>query len=263
MSTVRTILAKEWAEVGRNKLVLSVVLIMPLVITAIPVVMLAVMSRIGVNQADYDQLAPVLNNPMLAGMTPVEAMQSVLGSNMLVLFLVMPVMVPVTIATHSIVGEKLTHSLEPLLATPITTLELLVGKGLAAAVPGIATVWASYAMFLAGASVFSVSDRVFLIFINPMWLVALLVLAPLLTIMAVSVGIIVSSRATDAAAAQQLGSLVVLPLMLLLIGALTGVIQLSGAVFWIAAFLVVSADAALVYLGVKLFQRETILTGWK
>lgn len=262
MNAVKTIIGKEWAEVRRNKLVLSVVLIMPIVITAIPVVLLAVMSRIGVSKADYDQLGPLLDNPMFAGMTPVEGMQSVLASNILVVFLIMPVMVPVTIATYSIVGEKLTHSLEPLLATPITTTELLVGKGIAAAVPGIVTVWASYAVFLAGARVFSVSDRVFMIFLNPMWLVALLVLAPLLTVMAVSVGIIVSSRAADPSAAQQLGSLVVLPLMLLLVGTVTGLVQLSGAVFWVAALLVAVADAALVHLGVRLFQRETILTRW-
>jgi ABC-2 type transport system permease protein len=96
-----------------------------------------------------------------------------------------------------------------------------------------------------------------------MWLVALPVLAPLLTVMAVSAGIIVSSRAADAASAQQLGSLVVLPLMLLLVGALTGFIQLSGAVFWLAALVVAVADAALLRIAVSMFQRETILTRWK
>ncbi len=263
MSTVRIIVAKEWAELRRNKLVLSVVVMMPLVVTAIPVVTLAVMSRLGVSRADYDQLGPLLDNPVFAGMSPVEAMQSVLASNMLVLFLIMPVIVPVTIATNSIVGEKLTRSLEPLLATPISTTELLVGKGIAAAAPGIGTVWASYAVFLLGARLFSVSDRVFQLFVDPMWLVALLVLAPLLTVMAVSAGIIVSSRAADAASAQQLGSLVVLPLMLLLVGALTGFIQLSGAVFWLAALVVAVTDAALLRTAVSMFQRETILTRWK
>lgn len=263
MSAIATLVGKEWAEIRRNRLVLSVVVIMPLVITAIPVGALALMSRLGVSAADYEQLGPLLNNPMFAGMSAVEAMQAVLASNMLVLFLIMPVIVPVTIATNSIVGEKLTRSLEPLLATPISTTELLVGKGIAAAAPGVATVWASYAVFLAGARVFSVSDRVFGLFIDPMWLVALLVLAPLLTVMAVSAGIIVSSRAGDAASAQQLGSLVVLPLMLLLIGALTGVVQLSGTVFWIAAVVVAMIDAALLRVAVGTFERETILTRWK
>ena len=60
----------------------------------------------------------------------------------------MPLMVPVTIAAYSIVGEKITRSLEPLLATPVTTTELLLGKGLAAALPGVGTAWACYGIFL-------------------------------------------------------------------------------------------------------------------
>ena len=72
----------------------------------------------------------MLSNPIFAGLTPVEAMQSVMASNFMVLFLMMPLMVPVTIAAYSIVGEKVTHSLEPLLATPITTTQLLLGQGI-------------------------------------------------------------------------------------------------------------------------------------
>ena len=114
------------------------------------------------------------------------------------------------------------------LATPISTPALLGGKALAAAIPGVLTAWASYVLFLIGARVFSVSDRVFSIFVDPMWLVALLLLAPLLTVMAVGVGIIVSSRTTDPRAAEQLGSFVVLPLILLVIGVMTGFLQLSA-----------------------------------
>ena len=75
---------------------------------------------------------------------------------------------------------------------------------------------------------------------------AMLVLAPL-TVLAVSAAIIVSSRASDPAAAQQVG----------------GLAQLSGTVFWIAAALVAAVDAVLLRLGVQLFQRESILTRWK
>ena len=41
MNAVMTVIKKEWAEVRRNKLVLSVVLFVPLLMTAIPLVMLA------------------------------------------------------------------------------------------------------------------------------------------------------------------------------------------------------------------------------
>jgi ABC-2 type transport system permease protein len=263
MNAIRTIVKKEWAEVRKNKLVLSVVLFIPLLMTLIPLVMMAIMGRVGVSQADYEEMAAMLRNPIFAGLDPREAIQSVLASNFLVLFLMMPLMVPVTIAAYSIVGEKVTRSLEPLLATPTTTTQLLIGKGLAAALPGILTAWVSYGLFLIGARIFAVSDRVFNIFVNPMWLIAMLVLAPLLTVMAVFVGIIVSSRTSDPRAAEQLGSLIILPLMVLFIGPMAGFIQLNSTTFWISALIALVADVILVYLGVKLFQRETILTRWK
>jgi ABC-2 type transport system permease protein len=81
--------------------------------------------------------------------------------------------------------------------------------------------------------------------------------------MAVNVGIIVSSRTSDPRAAEQLGSLIILPLMVLFIGPLAGFIQLNAMTFWVSAAIALAADVVLVYLGVKLFQRETILTRWK
>lgn len=263
MNHIRTIIAREWAEIRRNKLVLSVVVFVPLLMAAIPTVMLIIMSRVPMKQSDLEELGRMLNNPLFSGMSPAEAMQAAMASSYLVLFLMMPLMVPVTIAAYSIVGEKMTRSLEPLLATPVTTTELLLGKGLAAALPGIITAWAAYGIFLIFARIFTVSERVFRVFVDPMWLVAMFVLAPLLTVMAVSVGIIVSSRTSDPRAAEQLGSLVILPLMILFIGPLTGFIMLNSATFWISSLIVAVLNVGLVYLGVKLFQRETILTRWK
>ncbi|MGE5602893.1 MAG: ABC transporter permease subunit [Nitrososphaerales archaeon] len=263
MSAVGTIIKKEWMDVRKNKLVLYVVLFVPLLMTVIPLVMLGIMGRVGASQGDLEEMSMMLKNPLFQGLNPVEAVQSTMASNFLVLFLMMPLMVPVTIASYSIVGEKVMRSLEPLLATPVSTMKLLLGKGVAAALPGIVGAWMAYVVFLIGARFLVVSDRVYAIFLNPMWLVAMLVLAPLLTIMAVNVGIIVSSRTSDPRAAEQLGSLIILPLMVLFIGPLVGFIQLNVTTFLIAALIALLADAVLMFLGVKLFQRETILTRWK
>jgi ABC-2 type transport system permease protein len=263
MKQIRTIVAKEWADVLRNKMVFYVVVFVPLLLTAIPVVMLYILGHSPVNQSDYEEMRRMLQNPIFAGLMPAEAMQSALASNFLMLFLMMPLMVPVTIAAYSIVGEKVSRSLEPLLATPITTTQLLLGKGLAAALPGIVMAWLSYGVFLIFARFFSVSDRVFSVFVNPMWLVAMFVLAPLLTILAVNFGIIVSSRVNDPRAAEQLGALIILPLLVLLIGPLTGFIMLNSTTFWLSSAVVALLDVGLVYIGVALFQRETILTRWK
>ena len=263
MRQFRAVVRKEWADMIRNKLVFYVVIFVPLLMLAIPVVMLFVMSHTPVSAQDLEEIQGVLKNPIFAEMNSLEALQSVMASNMMVLFLMMPLMVPVTIAAYSIVGEKVTRSLEPLLATPITTTRLLLAKGFAAAVPGMGMTWVCYALFLVAARILAVSDRVFAVFVDPMWLVAMFVLAPLTTVMAVMVGIIVSSRASDPRAAEQLGSLILLPLMALFIGAMAGFIMLNTTTFWISSIIVAGVDIGLVYLGTALFQRETILTRWK
>ncbi len=263
MRAVRTIILKEWADVRRNKLVFSVIIGVPLLMVLIPVVMLFIMSRAPVDPHDLEGMGRMLQNTLFAGMEGREALQAVMSSNFMILFLMMPLMAPVTIAAYSIVGEKVTRSLEPLLATPVSTAQLLLGKGLAAALPGIGMTWFSYLLFLIFARLFAVSDRVFSVFVNPMWLIALLVLSPLLTVMAVNVGIIVSSRTSDPRAAEQLGSLIILPLMVLFIGVMAGFIMLSATTFWLSSLIVLVLDAGLLYLGVTLFQRETILTRWK
>jgi ABC-2 type transport system permease protein len=263
MRQFRAIVGKEWADMLRNRLVFYVVIFVPVLMVAIPIIMLFVMGRVPISEGDLREMERLIANPIFAGMNAVEIMQSIMASNMMVLFLMMPLMVPVTIAAYSVVGEKVTRSLEPLLATPITTARLLLAKGFAAAVPGIAMTWICYGVFLFAARLLAVSDRVFAVFVNPMWLVAMFILAPLLTIAAVMVGIIVSSRVSDPRAAEQLGSLIILPLMVLFIGMMAGFIMLNSTTFLISSAIVAIANVGLIYLGVALFQRETILTRWK
>ena len=96
-----------------------------------------------------------------------------------------------------------------------------------------------------------------------MWLIAMFVLAPLLTILAVNFAIIISSRTSDPRAAEQLGALIVLPLMILFIGAIAGFIALSSLTFWLTSAIVLLLNVVVAFLAVRLFQRETILTRWK
>jgi ABC-2 type transport system permease protein len=263
MKHILTIISKEWEEAVRNRLILYTVIFVPLIMLVIPLFMLFLMGRLGVSESDLQELGRVLNDPRFQGMDPVETMQSVMTGNMLTLFLMMPLLVPVTIASYSIVGEKVSRSLEPLLATPITTTELLLGKGLAAALPGVIMLWAAYGIFLVAAYFLAASPRVFSVFIDPMWVVAMFVLAPLLTILAVNLGIIISSRAGDPRSAEQMGAFVLLPLLILFIGGMSGLIALNQTTFWVTSAIIAVLDLVTLYFAVKLFQRETILTRWR
>jgi ABC-2 type transport system permease protein len=262
MERVRTLVDKEWAEAFKNKMVLGTVVFMPLIFMIIPLVQLALMRNIPASEMN-DAPPGIVALCQLQTFTPSECMQGFLANQFLLLFLLIPLAVPVTIASYSIVGEKSTRSLEPLLATPTSTTEIILGKAAASVVPAIGATWLAFVIFLVGARFFVVSDRVYALFTNPMWFVAMFLVAPLLTVLSVNVAIIISSRVNDPRAAEQIGMLVMLPLMLLFFGAIFGLIPLNITTMLLLALAALVLDIGLVVLGVKLFQRETILTRWK
>ena len=100
-------------------------------------------------------------------------------------------------------------------------------------------------------------------FADPMWLIAIFVVGPLLAVASVSFAVMISSRVNEPRVAEQLAGLVVLPLLLLFFGQVSGLILLnSRLVLWIAVGLLV-LDSGLLAFAVQLFQRESILTRWK
>ena len=262
MERIRTLVDKEWAEAFKNKMVLGTLVFMPILFMILPLLELAFMRNIPASELK-DVPPAIMAVCQLQNFTPSECMQGFLVNQFLLLFLLIPLAVPVTIASYSIVGEKSTRSLEPLLATPTSTTEIIMGKALASVIPAIGATWLAFVIFLIGARFFAASDRVYALFMNPMWFVAMLLVAPLFTVLSVNVAIIISSRVSDPRAAEQIGMLVMLPLMLLFFGAIFGVIPLNTTTMLLLGAVTLLVDGGLVALGVKLFQRETILTQWK
>lgn len=262
MERIKTLIDKEWAEAFKNKMVLGTVVAMPLLFMLIPLFQLALMRDIPASEMN-DAPAGILTQCQLQDFSPAECMQGFLVNEFLLLFLLIPLAVPVTIASYSIVGEKSTRSLEPLLATPTSTMEIIVGKGLASAIPAIGATWLAFFVFLIGARFFVVSDRVYALFMNPMWAVAMFIVAPLMTVFAVNIAIIISSRVNDPRAAEQLGMLVMLPILMIFFGSILGLFTLTTASMLLFGAITLLIDVGLVILGVKLFQRETILTQWR
>jgi ABC-2 type transport system permease protein len=196
-------------------------------------------------------------------MTGGECMQVYVVNQFLLLFMMMPVIIPVTIAAYSIVGEKATHSLEPLLATPITTSELLAGKSLAAALPAIFVGWAAFGLFALALPLIGVSGPVIGYITGPTWLLAILVVGPLMAIASVNFSLFVSSRVNDPRTAEQVASLLILPILGLIFAQLAGIIVINVLVMLSFIGGMILLDIGMIYLGATIFQRENILTRWK
>lgn len=270
LNPIWIVMQKEAATSLRSRMAVATLVITTLVFTLLPIGLIvatnllpaaALTKQNGLSDANLQSLRALY--PALAGLPKNQVIQGLLVSGMQPLFLLIPLLTPLTLAVYSIIGEKQTRSLEALLATPITTRDLLLGKCLAAALPGVIAAWVSYALFLL-AAVALVPPAIFTqLLLQPAWLLALALVVPAAAAAAVLVGLIVSARASDPQAAQQLGSLIVLPVIGLLLGQVTGVVRLSIPITLLAVALILAADAGLLLAAVRLFGRETILTRWK
>jgi ABC-2 type transport system permease protein len=153
MDKIITIIRKEWAEVFKNKMVFFTVVFLPLLFAALPlIIMFTTEAGVGILLATCRNKFPLCVRAMMSGS---ECFQVYIVSQFLILFMLVPLIIPVNIAAYSIVGEKTTRSLEPLLATPITTTELLIGKNLAAVIPAVLATLGSFLIFAAGAGFLS------------------------------------------------------------------------------------------------------------
>jgi ABC-2 type transport system permease protein len=264
---VLAVIENEWAQLRRNKVVIFTTVAPPILLVAVALAVLFITSFLNVDLTKVTNGGP-LN--MLAGrgggvpgLSSADQVRAALLSPFLVLFQMIPLVVPITIASYSIVGEKQSRSLEALLATPIKTWELLLGKAAAAAFPGIAATWWTYIVFALAAK-FVVSDAVYNnIIVGPTWVLAVVVLTPLFSFLAVGCAIVISSRVRDPQSAQQLGSLVILPLIGVLVAQVTGAVTLGLGSVLGAALVIGLIDLALLGVAVKLFSRETILMNWR
>jgi ABC-type Na+ efflux pump permease subunit len=238
---------KDLSVFKKNKYVLYSLIAMPVIIgVVLPVIYIFALNAESA-QLTYPQLLAAANQ-----VVNVATMY----------FVLIPAILPSIIASYSFVGEKIEKSLEPLLATPTTDGELLLGKSLAAFIPCIAVTYMGAAISAPIIDYWTYTRMGVFLVPNTYWLLVMGVLAPLACIMSVEANIIVSSRVNDIRAAQQLGGLVVLPLIFLVIFAsVSSQISVLLAMGISAALAV--ADVALFYLSKATFQREEILTKWK
>jgi ABC-2 type transport system permease protein len=177
-------------------------------------------------------------------------------------FIPVPAILPILIATYSVVIEKERHSLEPLLVTPVSTIDLLLGKALSALIPSVLLCWVSFGLLLILVQG-TLKPAAVAALDLPFWISLILLWTPLMAGASTLLGVAISSRSRDARAAQQLGGLVVLPVVLLVLAFAMKLLEFTLVVLVSGVIIGVIANALLLYLALKIFQRETILTRWR
>ncbi|PLT30536.1 ABC transporter permease [Peribacillus deserti] len=169
------------------------------------------------------------------------------------LFLLVPIITASVLGANSFVGEKERRTLESLLFSPITMKELFIGKIIASFTPSFAVSAVSFLIsgIIINTAGYSLFDK--LIFPSINWLILILCLSPLVTIMTILLNVIISSRVKTFQEAQNIGGIIVLPVIGMLVG------QVSG-VFFIGPQFLLMVSLIVILINIFLYTRITRLS---
>ena len=267
MNRAFALLGKELADLRQNLAIFLPALIVTMVAIFMPVMVAVIVPAVtGERLSDSGDIEIALEmykkDPVMRSLDPEAAIQAYVFQYFLVMLVLGPITSAMSVAASSVISEKQARTLEPLLVTPITTLELLGGKLLGALLPALVVTVISLVLYLAVVGAVA-APGVFGVLLGPRTIGVVLLIGPLAAMVALQLAICVSSRVNDARTAQQLGIFVILPIPALLLGQMFGGIELTGPVIlWIALGLFI-VNIGLMWFAIRLFDRETILTRWK
>lgn len=137
-------------------------------------------------------------------------------------FLVIPIMTSSVVAANSFVGEKERKTLESLLLSPIDMLSLFIGKVLSAFIPAMVITLIMF--FLFGLSVTILTLPLFAepIFPTVDWIIMISWVVPSVCLFVILFNVVISAKVRGFQEAYQLGSVVVIPIVILIISQLFG-----------------------------------------
>lgn len=265
---IKVIVRRDLLAVMRSKGVMLPLIIVPLIFMIILPGAIGyfapVMSQIpGANMPDISPFLEQLPPTLLARFKGYSLDQLMIVFMLLYMlapmFLIIPLMVASVVAADSFAGEKERKTLEALIYTPTTDLELFVGKMLSAMIPAIVVSLVGFLLYgiTANLAAWRTMGKIF--FPNAAWIILVLWVAPGAAALGLGATVIVSSKVSSFQEANQIAGVVVLPILLLVVGQIAGVMYLSilftallGVFFWLVG-------GILLIVGVKTFRRSEIL----
>ncbi len=262
------IVRKDLKVAIQNKGVVLPIIILPLILfVVLPWVMAYVASMTGTASASLSNVGQLLER------MPAGLMHELIGYNqeeqltvfLLVymlapMFLIMPLMVASVLAADSFAGEKERKTLEALLYTPTTDRELFTGKLLGAWSAAIVVAILSFIVYAIMVNAAGWHSMHAIFFPNWMWIALILWVTPAVAGLGMVVMVFASARAQGFQDAYQIGGLVVLPVLALMIGQVSGAMYFSLGLVLLVGLVIWAVDLGLLWLASKSFRRGELMT---
>src|SRR5581483_770690 len=264
---ILTIIYKDWKVINQNKqLMLSLVVIPFFMLAVFPAlaVLAPAAARVLVPPlAGLEGLPQHLPGSVQAELAGLDAKQRwdvlTLIYFLAPVYLVVPLTTASTIAADSFAGEKERKTLEALLYTPTTDREVFLAKVLFPWLIGMGLALAGFVLYALVANLVAWPDMHRVIFPNAMWMLLVLWVAPAAAGLGLTTMELVSARAKSIQEANQLGSTIVVPMLLLMFAQAVGVFYLNLSLALLLGLLLWVLDAVLLWLGARLFRRGAMM----
>ena len=260
------IIKKDIRSITANKRMLSVLLIVPLVMTVIvPSIFILVMLFSPMDSSDMRQMLGMLGPGYLDGYSLDSVdfrsvlINVVINYIMPLFFLLIPVMASSVMAASAFVGEKEKSTLETLLYCPLPLNKIFSAKILASFILSMAVSFLSFIIMMIVIEMEVLIVTGTMVMPDIKWLVVMLLVSPAVALFAINLIVRGSAKSQSMEESQQRAVFLVLPIILLAIGQFTGVMILS-VWFLFAIGAVIAAIALFMFRGsFGKFQYETLL----
>ena len=264
---VLAFLGHELKEIRGNPRMLPLLLIFPVMAVAFPVILTLIGPAL-VAEASKDpmmgaMLRQALARPEFQLLDLEEALTRYTLRAVAAFYLLMPVAIASTAAAFSIVGEKQQRTLEPILATPISDREFLLGKFVVCMVPTMAVTWLAAVVAVALVDAISWSRYGAPFLPDRFWLAGVGVLSPLIGSAMTLITMRLSARSVDPQVTVQTSALAILPGFFIVFGLFGKLLMVSFTAVLVTIALVLLLNLWLFRRVERTFRREEILTRWK
>lgn len=254
------IIKKDIRSITSNKQVFVVILLVPLVLTIVlPSIFVFVTALVPDANSEFQILLDMLPPAAQTGNQEQMILGLVLNKIMPPFFLMIPIMASSVMAASSFVGEKEKHTLETLLYSPLTLKQLFQSKILACFSVGMLVSFLSFAamMIVLEIEMLCVTGAV----IKPelSWVIVMLLVAPSVSLVAISITVRGSAKAQTMEEAQQCAVFLIFPIIALLIGQFTGIILVSTWLLLAMGIILALIAALLMKSSVGKFTYEKLL----
>jgi ABC-type Na+ efflux pump permease subunit len=259
------IIRKDLKVALQNKGVVLPIVILPVIFfVVLPWVMAYTSTLAGSSLNNMDELLARMPAGLLKELSGYTHQQQLIVFSLVYMlapmFLIMPLMVSSVLAADSFAGEKERKTLEALLYTPTTDRELFTAKLAGAWTAAIVAALLSFVLYSVMANAAAWQSMGHLFFPNWMWVALVFWVTPAVAGLGLVVMVFVSARAQGFQDAYQIGGMVVLPVILLMVGQISGVMYFNLPVVLLVGLVIWLIDVGLLRVASQRFRRAELMT---